>query len=47
VYMPSMTRSPKCHSNVVCEHYRRVAGSLTFGKTANLQRQECSSAPRG
>jgi hypothetical protein len=33
VYLPSMTRSPTCHSDVVLEHYRRVAGSLTFGNT--------------
>jgi hypothetical protein len=33
-YLPSMTRSPTCHSDVVLEHYRRVAGSLTFGKTS-------------
>jgi hypothetical protein len=34
VYLPFMTRSPTCHSDVVLEHYRRVAGSLTFGKTS-------------
>jgi hypothetical protein len=34
VYLPSMTQSPTCHSDVVLEHYRRVAGSLTFGKTS-------------
>jgi hypothetical protein len=24
-------QNPSCHSDVVLEHYRRVAGSLTFG----------------
>jgi hypothetical protein len=36
VYLPSMTRSPTCHSDAVLEHYRRVAKSLIFGKTANF-----------
>ena len=26
-------QNPSCHSDVVLAHYRRVAGSLTFGKT--------------
>jgi hypothetical protein len=26
-------QNPSCHSDVVLEHCRRVAGSLTFGKT--------------
>jgi hypothetical protein len=37
VYLSSMTRSPTKPSfltNVVREHYSRVAGSLTFGRTS-------------
>ena len=40
----TISKNPSCHTDVVLEHYRRVAESLTFGKTANLQRQQCTSA---
>jgi transposase len=36
VYLPYMTQSPtklSCHSDMEREHYRRMAGGLTFGKT--------------
>jgi transposase len=36
VYLPYMTQSPtnlSCHSDMEREHYRRMAGDLTFGKT--------------
>jgi hypothetical protein len=29
----TISKNPSCHADVVLEHYRRVAGSLTFGKT--------------
>ena len=44
----TISKNPSCHSDVVLEHYHRVAESLTFGKTANLQESaQCTSAPRG
>src|ERR1700719_550590 len=34
----TISKKPSCHSDVVLEHYRRVAGSLTFGKTTPQRR---------
>ena len=38
VHVTISNQNPSCHSDVVLEHYRRVAGNLIFGKTT-LQRR--------
>jgi hypothetical protein len=34
----TISKKPSCHSDVVLEHYRRVAASLTFGETTPQRR---------
>ena len=34
----TISKNPSCRNDVVLEHYRRVAGSLTFGKTTPQRR---------
>ena len=36
-------QNPSCHSDVVLEHYRRVAASLIFGKNSH-RRQTCKDS---